>query len=365
MLYYVKEGDRMKRCSLCGGKLDQQKRCTLCGLDNTKNDDQYKHLLNNNDCKHAPLTHVHEEPQHEKAVKKASVGKQYSGNTYSSAKYSAPKQKAKSVKRGTAKKKNTSKTRVGTIISILAIILTLGSSLFSLFENLGAEIWEEEPYQEEVYYDPYEYVDYELAEDGEIYQGYLEPGIYTVGMHIPEGTYQVMLASGEYGDIEINDSKNSIFLYESLHYEKLEVIDDIRLYNGGYFVVGTGITVEIYSENAQSFSVEGVANPLTESVMVTDEMIAGEDFAAGVYDICYEAPEEYSYGSVQYTVTNAEGYTYEYYVHFDGAFTYETYHNVTLPEGAVVTLENLESVTLIPSETIPSENYEEFYEWYW
>lgn len=361
----MKEGDRMKKCSLCGGKLDQQKRCTLCGLDNTKNDDQYKHLLNNNDCKHAPLTHVHEEPEREKAVKKATVAKQYSGNTYSSANYSAQKQTAKSVKKVTTKKKTSSKTGVGTIISVLVIILTMGSSLFSLFEDLGVGIWEEESYQEEVYYDPYEYVQHELSEDGEVYQGYLEPGIYTVGMHIPEGKYQVILSSGEYGDIEINDSKNSIFLYESLDYEGQEVIDDIRLYNGGYLIVGTGISVEIFSENAQPYSVEGVVNSLTESVVVMDEMIAGEDFPAGVYDICYEALEEYDYGSVQYAVTDAEGYTYEFYIHFDGVLEYETYHNVSLPEGAVITLEDLENITLIPSEIIPSENEEEFYERYW
>ena len=49
----------MKRCSLCGGRLDLNKKCTLCGLDNSKNDDNYKHLVNRNACEHQPLTHVH------------------------------------------------------------------------------------------------------------------------------------------------------------------------------------------------------------------------------------------------------------------------------------------------------------------
>lgn len=53
----------MKRCSLCGGRLDLNKRCTLCGLDNTQNDEQYKHLVNQSDCEHGPLTHVHTEPE--------------------------------------------------------------------------------------------------------------------------------------------------------------------------------------------------------------------------------------------------------------------------------------------------------------
>ena len=57
----------MKRCSLCGGRLDLNKRCTFCGLDNTQNDEQYKHLLNQSNCKHEPLTHVHTESANQDA----------------------------------------------------------------------------------------------------------------------------------------------------------------------------------------------------------------------------------------------------------------------------------------------------------
>jgi len=52
----------MKKCTLCGGTLDATKRCTFCGLDNTKNDDMYRGIINQNDCEDEPLTHVHEEP---------------------------------------------------------------------------------------------------------------------------------------------------------------------------------------------------------------------------------------------------------------------------------------------------------------
>ena len=58
----------MKDCSLCGGKLDRNNRCTLCGLDNTKNDSMYKHMINRNECANEPLTHVHEEPQKPKVT---------------------------------------------------------------------------------------------------------------------------------------------------------------------------------------------------------------------------------------------------------------------------------------------------------
>lgn len=63
----------MKKCTLCGGKLDIYKRCTFCGLDNTKNDEAYQHLLNQNECADEPLTHVHgEEVTYTKSDKKVS-----------------------------------------------------------------------------------------------------------------------------------------------------------------------------------------------------------------------------------------------------------------------------------------------------
>ena len=63
----------MKKCTLCGGKLDYHKKCTFCGLDNTKNDDAYRHLLNQSACADEPLTHVHEDvPMYGKSEKKTS-----------------------------------------------------------------------------------------------------------------------------------------------------------------------------------------------------------------------------------------------------------------------------------------------------
>lgn len=49
----------MLRCSLCGSRLDLNRRCTFCGLDNTRNDSMYRNMVNQNDCKNKPLTHVH------------------------------------------------------------------------------------------------------------------------------------------------------------------------------------------------------------------------------------------------------------------------------------------------------------------
>ena len=46
-----------KRCSLCGGKLNSNGICTECGLDNNKSDKNYR--INQSECDHEPLTHVH------------------------------------------------------------------------------------------------------------------------------------------------------------------------------------------------------------------------------------------------------------------------------------------------------------------
>ena len=48
-----------KRCTLCGGKLDSHGVCKECGLDNNKNDKNYR--VNQSSCDSQPLTHVHEE----------------------------------------------------------------------------------------------------------------------------------------------------------------------------------------------------------------------------------------------------------------------------------------------------------------
>ena len=45
-----------KRCTLCGGKLDSHGVCKECGLDNNKNDKNYR--VNQSSCDNQPLTHV-------------------------------------------------------------------------------------------------------------------------------------------------------------------------------------------------------------------------------------------------------------------------------------------------------------------
>ena len=57
-----------KRCTLCGGKLDSHGVCKECGLDNNKNDKNYR--VNQSSCDNQPLTHVHEEKHRTEPVRR-------------------------------------------------------------------------------------------------------------------------------------------------------------------------------------------------------------------------------------------------------------------------------------------------------
>lgn len=326
----MRKGDGMKTCSLCGGKLDANMRCIFCGLDNTKNDDMYKHLVNQNDCGEGPLTHVHTES-------------------------------------GSRRTKQTSKkSSIATVIGVIAIIATLASSVFEIVENLAIEDYEYSYQEEEIDYEPYEYVTYELPESGMTYSITLEPGIYRVGTHIPEGTYVAEATQGSYGMIEIQDSRNGIYLYENIGLDDDQIVaKDLRLYQNGLFIVSTGIVVELTSENVQSTELLTAQSALTASYVLSGEAMAGEDFLAGVYNVVYNAGNgEDEYGEVKYCVP-MEDYEYEYSIFFDGSIGAETYHNVVLTEGTTIELEDLEKVTLVPCAEIPTISFEEYYKWFY
>lgn len=337
----------MRTCSLCGGKLDNHKRCTLCGLDNTKNDDMYGHLLNQNSCEHEPLTHVHEEH-----VKPAYPSAKYSSSTF------------KKASKTTHTKKTGSKSLATTVVSVITIIVALMGGIVELIEDVRYESSYEENYTE-VYSDPYEYVTDVMPDEGEAFKVVLEPGIYKVGAHIPAGFYEAEIVSGDYGYVSIDDHSNWIYHTENIGYEEQNIVYDLRLYDGAYFTVSSNITVNIYTDNAQPITASPLTNPLTQPVTARGEMVAGEDFEAGVYDIVYQPAEGYEYGYVEYTVTDEEGYDYSWSVYFDSDIGAEIFHNLALPEGAVINIGELENVTLVPSANIFSTNYNEFYEFYY
>lgn len=81
-------------------------------------------------------------------------------------------------------------------------------------------------------YDHYQYVTREIPEEGESTDYELSSGNYVVGVEIPEGIYTVT-PKDDYDTVQIDDSENSIYLYEYTEGKK-DKIEDVRLYKAQY-----------------------------------------------------------------------------------------------------------------------------------
>lgn len=341
---------------MCGGKL-QNHRCVECGLDNTQNDDRYKDRINRSVCDGEQLTHVHEErepkaPVYQQKKPKVEVSRHSKMNTA-----------------GRGNKKKRGKGKFSLVAAVLTLILTVGP----VFGDFVDEI--KDSFMEDMGMDGgtpeiYAYVTRELSEEGENYETVLEPGIYEVGVHIPEGTYRAVMEEGSNGYINLRDEENSIYHFISLgDYEgAVNKKEDIRMYDGAVLEVSMGVEVQMYSENAQTDAMHGMDNPLTEEVTIRENVQAGVDFEPGVYDIFYISSENEDgmYGSITYTtpIFGEESEAYSYDVYFDGNLGMSTYRNVVLPKGTTITMEGLKAVKLTPSPLISDMDYEQFYSRY-
>lgn len=328
----------MRKCSLCGGRLDRDKRCTFCGLDNTRNDEMYRHLVNQSACSDKPLTHVHEEPT--QTIKQEI--------------------KLPNKIRTTKKDKNGGKA----IIAVLIAVFSIGGALVELVDDMSSNFYSS-GYEYIEDYDPYEYVIEDMPEDGASYSTTLSGGQYLVGVDIPVGIYTVTAQGTRYGDISIEDAKNGIYYYEWL--DEDGSIEDIRLYEGASFSVSAGFTVYMETENAQECNTLSVGNFEAEEVQLQDGMVAGVDFPIGVYDIVYiPSGDEYDYGSVYWTVITEEGYEVQRDIFVDAEGETVTYQNVALPKDTVINLEDIaeEKVRLVPTEKVYQTDLNEIYRAY-
>ena len=367
----------MKRrdCSLCGGKLDRNNRCTLCGLDNTKNDDMYKHLINRNDCENAPLTHVHEESKKKSAPLKGGSIFTPDVKTYTPGNYQGSYQgKKKVLQKQSATSKSGKKNEKVKIIPLIFLIFSLIGSVGGLITELFDDAYYESEYEYETDYenefeDLYSYVIDEMPTDGEFFEAVLEPGIYVVGGHIPQGIYEMDILEGESGYVSIRDIDNSIYATWDLEYWGNSYEEDIRLYEGAFFTVSNGIKLEISTTNAQPLTIEGKENELTETVVVTDGAIAGEDFEPGIYDVYYAGTNSEEWGGVDCTVFYDDGYgnLAETWInmYFNCEIGEETYHHVVIPKDAIINIYELENITLVPTKQIYVENLNDFYHVYY
>ena len=357
-----KWGDFVRNCTLCGGKLDSQKRCTLCGLDNTKNDSMYKHMINRNECADEPLTHVHEETEKKRVPHNNTYGIPQYGKNVAPKKVSTPVKKTKK----SAPKKSGCLTFIGFIPFIIAIIGFIGNVAGDIFSSM------KEPdyfYEEDYEYNPYDWVVDEMPETGDEVYYYLTPGIYEIGHHIPMGTYQIDIASGTWGNIEVYDEWNEIYLSEFLDADSDNTtMEDVMLFDGAYLVVHTCAEVQLSSYNAQAISVAGsISDGSQETIVLDGQLVSGEDFEPGAYNIIYTPKdEEFSYIEVMIT---PEGRDYGFHMGFDSSMGEESFQYVPLPVGATIEiirgdLQCVESLYLIPSDITSESDLENFYSAY-
>ena len=250
-----------RKCTLCGGRLDERNICTECGLNNSKSDKNYK--INQSSCDKKPPTHVHEDKQKNIKQEKTNIPRH------------AP---------AAGKHKQRKTAAVLSCISVLlAIVSVIAPLVLSERDEYYTDSGSEEEYDDT---DPYEYVQRELSEEGSKAEYLLGRGEYIVGVHIPEGKYAAE-AADEFDTVQVEDPANGIYLYEYMEKTGDDYLDDLRLYSGAHVIIETDTVIKLSTENAQTSEVYGTENPLTEAVRLSGEgiKIAGRDFKPGVYDL--------------------------------------------------------------------------------
>lgn len=379
-----------KRCSLCGGKL-RGNICTECGLDNSKSDANYvssgsTHRLGEG------MTHEHkdnENPMAGKTVTKdwieqekraAKARRQGTGSTNSQTYQSAGRSTStyhSSGYQSTATSTRSGRKKKHSLFGIVILIFILFSVVSSIFDAIRTNYeewdskqdsyWESGDSETEAEYDPYGYAERELSEDGETYDIDLSAGVYKGGVHIPEGRYTVECfsedgnAASSYMELSLNDDENSIYIHEYFEEGETIQIEDLRVYEEAILEVeGRGI-LKFHSENAQVGDMQFLSNPNTKSYEVKESFVVGKDVEPGVYDVICKSGS----GIFDYSVEHEDGY--EIYcgklIGDDNSSFAGEIKNIVLPKGVTVDITGM-TVELIPSESIESEDYEDFFDNY-
>lgn len=370
-----------KRCSLCGGKLNNSGICTECGLDNSKSDKNYR--INRSDCDGMPLTHVHEEKEKyrpdrkadhreinhkETNHKKRDYGKQgYRMNEFDM----TGKKRRKHVQTPDI----TNRRRPLKIVILAIIVITvlgnlyeehkydieyaIGDAVQGVFQDMGDQKTND---TDETDYDHYQYVTREIPKEGESADYELSSGNYVAGVEIPEGIYTVT-PKDDYDTVQIDDPENSIYLYEYTEGKK-DKIEDIRLYKGAHLTLNCKTTVKLHTDNAQdveAMETAGQSNPLTESVDIKGQktLTAGRDLEPGIYDLSRVSGA----GNVDviiYSDEQEEINSWSQCLSEDG-IDGETFHYLVIPENATMEVSEDLKIRLTPSEQIASTDYYGFY----
>jgi len=313
---------KVGNCTLCGGRVVNGK-CTECGMIYPDTSRNYKLNESDRDSESAE-TGDRSKPE---SPKKQHQQKQY-----------RQKVNSQNTTPGYVEKKSGKGCIISLIIIAVAVvfiffagsrfIMNVVSSVRTYMENTDDSYSSSEA-EAEYDYDPYATLKKELPDTGEHYEESYTAGYYQVGIDLPEGKYKVVLKEG-YGYLSVSNSKNGIYLWETLDGNGNTEYEDVRLFSGAIVTIQSSAVVTFTTENGQIDTMETpTSNELTEEVKIKEKTVtAGKDFPAGTYDI-----------------HGLEGLGIIEYV---------------LPEGTKVIVSDF-SVKLVPSERMVTEEYEDFY----
>jgi hypothetical protein len=305
-------------------------------LDNTKNDEMYKNLINRNDCADKPLTHVHEEP---KTYRK----------TYT---------KAQKKPTNNSKKKS---GPIGLVVTMIMLLATIIPAIVTIVDELS--YGSHEVVTPDYPYSPPESYNHEY---------WLSPGLHEVGVHIPAGWCEIVLEEGEYANLEVYMFDGENFLLKDFAYlDWSEDTYNFKLEEGEFLSVATNDliydSVWLYSDSSE---LEYVLADSEEMYPVEAYMVAGEDFPAGVYDFVYAPHTENDWGYVDLQVMNPAQteYMWEGSLFFNGDLEglylseeniYGFHINIPLTPGTVIRMtDEFEGVSIVPSYGMSEEMYD-------
>ncbi len=253
------------------------------------------------------------------------------------------------------KKKNTAVVVV-IIIAVLAFILILGVGVFAyqIMGGFGDYSNEMELGEEELAMNSFQFhFTQEPTYGSDTVDEVLAQGTYIVGVHIPEGKYQ--LETEGYGELEISDTINRIS-YSQFYYEyETSRIEDVILCNGAVVRIEDVLDVTLKSSNANKSTMTGIVNVETETYKLTEkrQLTVGEDLLPGIYDLTMIG----EYGtSVHINVPGYSNIDESVVTSYIRMNNYEdskesekvnSYKNLVLPEGTV--LESTGEIILAPS----------------
>lgn len=337
---------RSNRCYLCGGAL-RKGRCVECGLDN---DRMTKRTYRLNETTPVHIKRKQIEAQRSEQIDYAN---EYKKKQYSLENMGSDQDQRRNQRRNVEQQRRTTgqnrqssgqpqttrvkqdlknawtqKTKerqqqvqqagkaikgskIGKIIVIFYVIIMIlsvaGGLIGDLFERLPSGSYEftiapePEPVIEDAEEIPSPYIDdesysyalYELSEDGDIFDENLMQGNYQVGVHIPEGTYDINLIGGDYGSIWLKDAENVIYLSFSIGEDAdYQYLENVRMYEGAYLQITGNVELQFIADNAQEWLAAEVpedagmdTSSSTYRIDAGDAITAGETIPAGIYNL--------------------------------------------------------------------------------